>query len=312
MSRWTIEKDGTGIEKSGTGVEKSGTGIEKSGTGIEKSGTGIEKSGTGIQRFVFACAIAFISFASNLQAGNLSPSGSLQLVIDRDTIAVSWILEGSVFSGVSTFSGSFASLLLTEIALTSQPISVEVTGGGTGSATLVTGGGTGSSLQVTGGGTGGSIEVTGGGTGNQAQVTGGGTGLSVQVTGGGTGSSTLVTGGGTGSSTLVTGGGTGSSTLVTGGGTGSSTLVTGGGTGSTFLVTGGGTGTEAIAITLPDGTGLAMNITLGCRSATVTVLDANFASVATFTNVPVVGNTGLCGGASSGRFTEPGFDVISN
>ena len=47
MSRWTIEKSGTGIEKSGTGIEKSGTGIEKSGTGIEKSGTGIEKSGTG-------------------------------------------------------------------------------------------------------------------------------------------------------------------------------------------------------------------------------------------------------------------------
>jgi len=292
MSRWTIEKDGTGIEKSGTGVEKSGTGIEKSGTGIEKSGT---------QRYVFACAIAFISFAGNLQAGALSPSGSLQLVVDQDTIAVSWILDGSVFSGVSPLSGSFASLRLTEIALAPRTIAVEVTGGGTGSATLVTGGGTGSAAQVTGGGTGSSLQVTGGGTGG-----------SMQVTGGGTGGQTQVTGGGTGLSVQVTGGGTGSSTQVTGGGTGSSTLVTGGGTGSSALVTGGGTGTEAIAITLPDGTGLAMNISLGCGSATIDVLDANFASVATFNNVNVVGNTGLCGGESGGRFTNPGFDVISN
>jgi hypothetical protein len=301
MSRWTIEKDGTGIEKSGTGVERSGTGIEKSGTGIERSGTGIEKSGTGIQRFVFACALAFISFASNLQAGALSPSGSLQLVVDQDTVAVSWIIDGSVFSGISPLSGSFASLQLTEIALASQPAAVDVTGGGTDSSTLVTGGGTGSSPLVTGGGTGGSLQITGGGTGGKTEVTGGGTGFSVQVTGGGTGSSTLVTGGGTGSSTLVTGGGTGSSALVTGGGTGSS-----------VLVTGGGTGAEAIAITLPDGTGLAMNISLGCGSATVTVLDSNFAPVAMFNNVNVVGDTGLCGGPTGGSFTEPGFDYILN
>ena len=48
MSRWMIEKDGTGIEKSGTGIEKSGTGIEKSGTGIEKSGTGVRRACSGI------------------------------------------------------------------------------------------------------------------------------------------------------------------------------------------------------------------------------------------------------------------------
>ena len=58
MSRWTIERSGTGIEKSGTGIEKSGTGIEKSGTGIEKSGTGIEKSGTGIRRGLMAVSLA--------------------------------------------------------------------------------------------------------------------------------------------------------------------------------------------------------------------------------------------------------------
>ena len=54
MSRWMIEKSGTGIEKAGTGIEKAGTGIEKSGTGIEKSGTGIEKSDIkGFLRVVF-------------------------------------------------------------------------------------------------------------------------------------------------------------------------------------------------------------------------------------------------------------------
>jgi len=283
MSRWAIEKDGTGIEKSGTGIEKSGT-------GIEKSGTGVEKSGTGIQRLVFACLIAFVGFAGNLQAGNLSPSGSLQLVADRDTIAVSWIIDGSVFSGISSLSGSFVSMHLTEVALTRQSINVEVTGGGTGG-----------NRQVTGGGTGSSTLVTGGGTGSSTLVTGGGTGLSVQVTGGGTGGATQVTGGGTGSAILVTGGGTGSSTLVTGGGTGSS-----------ILVTGGGTGTKAIAITLPDGTGMAMDIVLGCRSANVTVLDASFAPVVVFDNVNVIGDTGLCGEPMGGHMTDPGFDFRSN
>jgi len=292
MSRWTIEKDCTGIEKSGTGVERSGTGVEKSGTGVEKSGTGIEKSGTGIQRFSVACIIAFASFAANLQAENLSPSGALQLVVDseRNNIAVSWIIDGSVFSGISSLTGSFASLHLTEIALSNQAINLEVTGGGTGS-----------SKKVTGGGTGGAFEVTGGGTGGSMNVIDGGTEHSVQVTGGGTGSSTLVTGGGTGSSALVTGGGTGSSTLVTGGGTGAS-----------VLVIGGREGTEAIAITLPDGTGLAMEISLGCGSANVTVLDASFAAVVSFANVNVIGDTGLCGGTTGGGLTNPGYAFISN
>ena len=92
MSRWMIEKDGTGIEKSGTGIEKSGTGIEKSGTGIEKSGTGIEKSGTGIRRGLLACSMAFVVFAGNLHAGNIDPAGSLQLVVQDNNIAVSWII----------------------------------------------------------------------------------------------------------------------------------------------------------------------------------------------------------------------------
>ena len=109
MSRWMIEKDGTGIEKSGTGIEragtgieKSGTGIEKSGTGIEKSGTGIEKSGTGIRRGLLACSLAALTCAASVNAGNVDPAGSLQLVVQNNTIAVSWIIGDSVFSGVST------------------------------------------------------------------------------------------------------------------------------------------------------------------------------------------------------------------
>jgi len=301
MSRWTIEKDGTGIEKSGTGIEKSGTGIEKSGTGIEKSGTGVEKSGTGIQRLVFACLIAFAGFTGSLQAGNLSPSGSLQLVVDRDTIAVSWIIDGSVFSGIAPLTASFASLNLTEVSIGIDSNWAQVTGNGTGSSKQVTGNGTGSSKQVTGNGTGSSKQVTGNGTGSSKQVTGNGTGASLQVTGNGTGSSTLVTGNGTGASTQVTGNGTGLSVQVTGNGTG-----------STFLVTGNGTGTKAISITLPDGTGMAMDISLGCRSANVTVLDASFAPVVAFENVNVIGDTGLCGEPMGGHMSDPGFDFRSN
>jgi len=292
MSRWTIEKDGTGIEKSGSGIERSGTGIEKSGTGIEKSGTGIEKSGTGIQRICIACIMAFASFAGNLQAENLSPAGSLQVVVDRNRnhIAVSWVFDGSVFSGVTAMSSSFAKVHLTEVSLWADRDSVQVTGNGTGSSKLVTGNGTGSSTLVTGNGT----------------------GSSKQVTGNGTGSSTLVTGNGTGSSVSVTGNGTGSSILVTGNGTGDATHVTGNGTGSSFLVAGSSSGGDAIAITPPDGTGLAMEISLHCGTANVTVLDATFAPVVSFENVTVVGDTGLCGGSTGGHLTDPGFDFRSN
>ena len=154
MFRWMIEKDGTGIEKSGTGIEKSGTGIEKSGTGIEKSGTGIEKSGTGIRRGLLACSMAAVVFAGNLHAGNIDPAGSLQLVVQNNKIAVSWIIGDSVFSGIASLEGSYANLMLTEVALSENVFDIEVTGGGTGSKIDVTGGGTGSKLEVTGGGTG--------------------------------------------------------------------------------------------------------------------------------------------------------------
>ena len=299
MSRWTIERSGTGIERSGTGIEKSGTGIEKSGTGIEKSGTGIEKSGTGIRRGLLVFALATITCAGSIQAAPVDPAGSLQVVVQNDSIAVSWIIGDSVFSGVSSRNGSFASLMLTEVSLSAPINQVDVTGGGTGSNIEVTGGGTGAKVQVTGGGTGSKTQVTGGGTGAKTQVTGGGTGSSIQVTGGGTGSSVQVTGGGTGISTQVTGGGTGSSIDVTGGGTGSSIDVTGGGTGSSILVTGGGTGSEAIAITLPGGTGMSMEVMLGCQTAIVSIVDENSVPIATFDNVRVLGSTGLCNNSRS-------------
>jgi hypothetical protein len=307
MSRWTIEK--------------SGTGIEKSGTGIEKSGTGIEKAGTGIRAGLLALSMASVIGAGTVQAGALDPAGSLQIVVNGDSVAVSWIIGDSVFSGVSSLNGTFASLMLTEVSLQS-PVdnldvtgggtgsdvevtgggtgsSVQVTGGGTGSSVKVTGGGTGSSVQVTGGGTGSSVQVTGGGTGSSVQVTGGGTGSSVQVTGGGTGSNVQVTGGGTGSNVLVTGGGTGSSTDVTGGGTGSSVLVTGGGTGSEILVTGGGTGSEAIAITLPTDTGISMEVSVNCSMASVAIVDEYSVPIVSFDNVRIVGGDRNCSDFSS-------------
>ena len=238
MSRWMIEKSGTGIEKAGTGIEKSGTGIEKSGTGIEKSGTGIEKSGTGIRRGVLACTLAALACAGNVQAGNIDPAGSLQIVVNNDRVAVSWIIGDSVFSGVSSLNGSFANLMLTEVALSAPTFGVDITGGGTGS-----------------------------------------------------------------------------NTEITGGGTGSNTEITGGGTGSTILITGGGTGTEAITITLPSGTGMSMEVSVGCEFAGVTIVDEFSVPIVAFSDVPVIGATG-CANGSIGRFgtvfrADPGLDFRS-
>jgi hypothetical protein len=77
--------------------------------------------------------------------------------------------------------------------------------------------------------------------------------------------------------------------------------VTGGGTGSTILVTGGGTGTEAIAITLPAGTGMSMEVSLGCGAAMVSILDSNFTPIVEFSNVAVIGDTEMCGGTGFGN-----------
>ena len=289
MSRWTIEKDGTGIEKSGTGIEKSGTGIEKSGTGIEKSGTGIEKSGTGISKALLAFSIVAMSCVSVVNASELRPEGVMQVTVDQGQVSVMWNIDGSTFVGVGSQTGTFSQVSLFEMSIGKNPNAVDVAGGGTGKA--VAGGGTGK--NVAGGGTG--KQVAGGGTGKQ--VAGGGTGK--QVAGGGTGKQ--VAGGGTGKQ--VAGGGTGKA--VAGGGTGKA--VAGGGTGKD--VAGGGTGRESITITLPSDTGLEMEVTLGCQSASVSVLDANYAEVIAFNDVRVMGNTGLCGSNSDSAsgFGEASF-----
>ncbi len=241
MSRWTIEKDGTGIEKSGTGIEKSGTGIEKSGTGIEKSGTGISKA-------LLAFSIVAMSCVSVVNASELRPEGVMQVTVDQGQVSVMWNIDGSTFVGVGSQTGTFSQVSLFEMSIGKNPNAVDVAGGGTGIA--VAGGGTG--IKVAGGGTG--IEVAGGGTG--IEVAGGGTGI--EVAGGGTG----------------------------------------------IEVAGGGTGLESITITLPSGTGLEMEVTLGCQSASVSVLDTNFTEVIAFNNVRVMGDTGLCG---SNNFAAPGF-----
>ena len=76
-----------------------------------------------------------------------------------------------------------------------------------------------------------------------------------------------------------------------------------GGTG--IEIAGGGTGSEAILITLPDGTGLELEISLGCQTASVSVLDSNFTEVVSFNNIQVMGNTGLC---ESGGNIQPWFE----
>ena len=229
MSRWMIEKDGTGIEKSGTGIEKSGTGIEKSGTGIEKSGTGIEKSGTGIRRGLLACSMAAIVFASNLYAGNIDPAGSLQMVVQNDKVAVSWIIGDSVFSGVSSLNGSFARMMLTEISFAYLETGTEVDDSSSGTDIV----GTGSGIDVIGTGSG--IDIVGTGSGIDAV----GSDLEFQL-------------------------------LVA------------------------GSETDVITITLPQGTGMTMEVSMGCGFATVAVVDSNSVQVVTFDKVSVIGKPEFC------------------
>ena len=243
MIRWLIEKNGTGIEKAGSGIEKAGSGIEKAGTGIEKAGSGIERAGTGIRRSLLTFTIATMAFGTYAGASqDASPAGSLQIVVENDKIAVSWIVDGSVFSGVGSLSGSYVNLGLTEIGLAPGVSSKDVAGSGTGK-----------------------------------DVAGSGTGLN------------------------VAGSGTGDSVAGSGNGTNSSPP------GSfNVLVAGAGTGADAIVITLPDGTDMQMEVSLGCNSANVSILDASFAEVVSFSNVPVFGASSFCSGREPGigRFRE--------
>jgi hypothetical protein len=141
MSRWTIEKSGTGIENSGTVIEKSGTGIEKSGTGIEKSGTGIEKSGTGIRKGLLACSLAALALTTHVSAAEFRPEGFMQVAVDQGQVSVMWNIDGNTFVGKGSQVGTFTQVSLFEISLNNNPSNIEIAGGGTG-------------LQIAGGGTG--------------------------------------------------------------------------------------------------------------------------------------------------------------
>jgi hypothetical protein len=48
-----------------------------------------------------------------------------------------------------------------------------------------------------------------------------------------------------------------------------------------------------------------MEISFGCQTASVSIIDSNYAEVAFFDNVPVMGDTGLC--KSSARQPVRGF-----
>jgi hypothetical protein len=43
-----------------------------------------------------------------------------------------------------------------------------------------------------------------------------------------------------------------------------------------------------------------MEVSLGCGSAAVSIVDSNFTPIVEFSNVSVIGDTGLCGGAGLG------------
>jgi hypothetical protein len=54
---------------------------------------------------------------------------------------------------------------------------------------------------------------------------------------------------------------------------------------------------------------MAMEVEMGCKTASVTVLDSAFRPVVAFSNVPVIGETGLCSSGFDGGFrANPGGD----
>ena len=83
-------------------------------------------------------------------------------------------------------------------------------------------------------------------------------------------------------------------------------------------MTGTGTGTEAISITLPNGTGMSMEVSLGCNSAGVTIVDGYSVPIVSFNDVQISGSSGNCRNPSiGGRFgadfrVNPGRDFVAN
>jgi len=103
-----------------------------------------------------------------------------------------------------------------------------------------------------------------------------------------------IAGSGSGSAVNIAGSGSGSAVNIAGSGSGSAVNIAGSGSGSQILIAGSGSG-SSIAITLPNGTGMAMEITMGCGSAKVAVNDSNSVEVVSFENVKVMGQSGFCG-----------------
>jgi len=92
-------------------------------------------------------SLTAIALSSQVYADNLRPEGTLSIVAQNDSLLVSWIIDGSVFSGIASLNGTTNNVSLTEISLASQDQFLNTTGGGTGSNISTTGGGTGSKSQ---------------------------------------------------------------------------------------------------------------------------------------------------------------------
>jgi len=57
---------------------------------------------------------------------------------------------------------------------------------------------------------------------------------------------------------------------------------------------------------------MAMEVSLSCNSASVTVLDTSFAPIVEFNDVPIIGSTGLCSNGFGKAFAaDPGRDFRS-
>ena len=103
--------------------------------------------------------------------------------------------------------------------------------------------------------------------------------------------------------------GSGSAAQIAGSGSGSAAQIAGSGSGSQIFIAGSGSGAQAIAITLPDGTGMAMEVSMGCGSAKVSIVDSFSVPIVTFNSVKVIGGADFCGGGFGGGFTQnPGGD----
>jgi hypothetical protein len=69
-----------------------------------------------------------------------------------------------------------------------------------------------------------------------------------------------------------------------------------------------------IAVTLPDGTGMSMEVSVGCGSASVSIIDSHYSPVVVFDNVSIVGGVGFChdNGTGADFRKSPGLDFGSN